>query len=222
MKNVNIEETILYEDQDIIVCRKPSGFPVQNKRIGSMDMESALKNYLVRKGEAPYIAIVHRLDQPVQGILVFGKNRESANELSRQIQQGKMEKIYLAAVEGKPEKKEGCLVDEMEKDSRTNTSRVVKEKTKNSKKAVLEYRVIKEVEEGTLLEIHLGTGRHHQIRVQMAHAGMPILGDTKYNPKTAETGTWQEIALCAYRLSFMHPKTKKKWNLRQSRLETFL
>lgn len=210
MKNVIIEETILYEDKDIIVCQKPPGYPVQNKRIGSMDMESALKNYLVRKGERPYLAVIHRLDQPVQGVLVFAKNKESANELSRQIQQGKMEKVYLAYVEGKPEKKEACLENEMEKDSRANTSRVVEKKTNNSKKAVLRYKVLKEQEEGALLEIHLQTGRHHQIRVQLAYAGMPIWGDAKYNPESAKKGEWKEIALCAYRLSFFHPITKKK------------
>lgn len=210
MKSVNIEETIIYEDQDILVCQKPSGFPVQNKRIGSMDMESALKSYLVRKGQQPYLAVVHRLDQPVQGVLVFAKNKESASDLSRQMQQGQMQKYYLAYVQGFPKEKEGCLTDELEKDARTNTSRVVKKKTANSKKAVLEYRVVKETEEGTLLEIHLHTGRHHQIRVQMAHAGMPIFGDTKYNTKEAEKEEWKEISLCAYRLSFVHPRTKKK------------
>lgn len=209
MRNI-IEETIVYEDRDIIVCQKPSGFPVQNKKIGSMDMESSLRNYLVRKGEQPYLAIIHRLDQPVQGILVFAKNKESANELSRQIQSGKMEKIYLAYVQGKPGEAEGCLHDELEKDARTNTSKVVNKKTKNSKTAMLEYKVIKETKEGALLEIHLQTGRHHQIRVQMAHAGMPIFGDTKYNPDAMKENRWTEISLCAYRLSFLHPRTKKK------------
>ena len=121
-----------------------------------------------------------------------------------------MEKIYLAYVQGKPEPKEGCLIDELEKDGATNTSKVVSKKTKNSKKAVLDYKVIKETEEGALLEIHLQTGRHHQIRVQTAHAGMPIFGDTKYNSGTGGEGRWTEISLCAYRLSFTHPRTKKK------------
>lgn len=209
MKSVKIEETILYEDEDIIVCQKPSGFPVQTRKLGSMDMENALKNYLVKKGQSPYVAVVHRLDQPVQGVLVFAKNKESANDLSRQIQQGKIQKIYLAYVQGFPEKKQGCLTDELEKDAKTNTSRVVRGKTENSKKAVLEYKEVKRTEEGTLLEISLQTGRHHQIRVQMAHAGMPIFGDTKYNPQESEE-KWKEISLCAYRLSFLHPRTKKK------------
>ena len=207
MNAINIEEMILFEDKDLIVCRKPEGFPVQSKRIGSMDMESALKTYRARKGEKPYIGVVHRLDQPVQGLLVFAKNQESAGNLSKQIQQGKFEKRYLAYVEGFPKKGEGCLVDELEKDSKNNCSRVVEGKTPASKSAKLFYKKIKETEKGTLLEIKLETGRHHQIRVQLAHAGMPILGDTKYNPDSQRQ---QPLSLCSYRLSFYHPRTKKK------------
>lgn len=207
MNAINIEEMILFEDKDLIVCRKPEGFPVQSKRIGSMDMESALKTYRARKGEKPYIGVVHRLDQPVQGLLVFAKNQESAGNLSKQIQQGKFEKRYLAYVEGFPKKEEGCLVDELEKDSKNNCSRVVEGKTPGSKSAKLFYKKIKETEKGTLLEIKLETGRHHQIRVQLAHAGMPIFGDTKYNPDSQRQ---QTLSLCSYRLSFYHPRTKKK------------
>lgn len=207
MNTINIEEMILFEDRDLLVCRKPEGFPVQSKRLGSMDMESALKTYRVRKGEKPYIGVVHRLDQPVQGLLVFAKNQESAANLSKQIQQGKFEKRYLAYVEGFPKKEECCLVDELEKDSKNNCSRVVEGKTPGSKQAKLFYKKIKETEQGTLLEIKLETGRHHQIRVQLAHGGMPIFGDTKYNPDSQRQ---QSISLCSYRLSFHHPRTKKK------------
>lgn len=194
----------------MIVCCKPPGFPVQTRKPGCMDMESALRNYLTGKGEGTYLAVIHRLDQPVQGILVFAKNKESAADLSRQIQQGKMEKKYLAYIQGKPEEKKGRLVNEMEKDAKTNTSRVVEKKTSSSKRAELDYHVLKEAEEGSLVEIHLHTGRHHQIRVQMAYAGMPLFGDTKYNPGKKEKKQWQQIALCAYKLSFFHPATKKK------------
>lgn len=210
MNNIKIEDTILYEDKEMIVCCKPAGFPVQSKRPGCMDLESALRNYLAAKGEGTYLAVIHRLDQPVQGVLVFAKNKESAAKLSQQIQQGKMEKKYLAYVQGKPEEKEGHLVNELEKDARTNTSRVVEKKTSSSKRAELDYRVLKETREGSLVEIHLHTGRHHQIRVQMAYAGMPLFGDTKYNPGEKDRTQWQQISLCAYKLSFFHPKTKKK------------
>ena len=204
-----IEETILYEDKDILVCRKPGGLPVQTRKIGMMDMESMLKNYLAAKGENPYLAVIHRLDQPVQGILVFGKNQRSGARLSEEMQKGEMRKIYLACVRGIPENQEGTLEHQIEKVPGSNLSRIVEKKTKNSKKAVLEYKVLKEENGCSLLEIHLKTGRHHQIRIQLAHAGWPILGDTKYNEKSPK-GEWEELGLCASRLSFYHPTTGKK------------
>lgn len=156
------------------------------------------------------MAVIHRLDQPVEGILVFAKNKAAAKDLNAQVQNGSMEKYYLAAVSGIPTKKESRLENELIKDAKTNTSRVTKQKTPQSKKAILEYRVLKEAEDCSLLEIHLLTGRHHQIRVQMAYAGHPLLGDTKYNPQAGKEKEWQYIALCAYKLIFTHPKTKKK------------
>ena len=124
-----------------------------------------------------------------------------------------MEKKYLAYVQGKPEEKKGRLVNEMEKDSRTNTSRVVEKKTSSSKRAELDYCVLKETEEGSLVEIHLHTGRHHQIRVQFAAHGTPLMGDTKYGaPAAASVGRARRepLALCAVRLSFLHPVTGKR------------
>ena len=100
MNVINIEEMILFEDKDIFVCRKPAGFPVQSKRLGSIDMESALKTDRVRKGEKPYIGVIHRLDQPVQGLLVFAKNQESAGSLSKQMQQGKFERVVSGICRG--------------------------------------------------------------------------------------------------------------------------
>ena len=117
MNTIKIEENILYEDKNVVVCCKPAGFPVQTRKPGCMDMESALRNYLAGKGQGTYLAVIHRLDQPVQGILVFAKNKGSAADLSQQIQQGKMEKKYLAYVQGKPEEKKGRLVNEMEKEN---------------------------------------------------------------------------------------------------------
>lgn len=210
IERLRAENIILYEDKDILVCRKPGGIPVQTRRIGLMDMENLLKNYLAAKGEKPYVAVVHRLDQPVQGILVFGKNQKSGARLSEEMQKNEMEKIYLACVQGVPEKKEGMLENQMEKVPGSNLSRIVEKKTKNSKKAVLEYKVLKTEGGCSLLEIRLKTGRHHQIRAQMAYAGWPILGDAKYNDKGPGEGDWKEIGLCASRLSFRHPATGKK------------
>lgn len=145
------------------------------------------------------------------GIIVFAKNQRAAGELSRQMRQGEMEKLYLAAVDGIPCQEQDRLEDELEKIPGSNLSKVTEKKTASSKKAILEYKVLKTQEGRALLEIRLYTGRHHQIRVQLAHRGMPICGDSKYNPKCRENnGQWQELALCAYKLSFQHPVLKKK------------
>lgn len=202
-----IEDYILYEDKNIIVCHKPAGLAVQNARIGSADMESVLKNYLYKKepGTMPYLGIVHRLDQPVEGIIVFARTPFAAKELSRQISGGQMEKIYLAVTKEKPDKEEGVLEDYLKKDGRTNTSAVVAEGTPGAKKARLSYQVIHEETERFLIKIKLDTGRHHQIRVQMAHAGMPLTGDRKYGG-----GTDTALGLCACSLTFLYPGSRKK------------
>lgn len=202
---------ILYEDESLIVFHKPAGIPVQSAKVGSMDLESALKNYLVQKGGKPYLGVIHRLDQPVEGIVVFAKTQLAAKELSRQIANNEMQKEYLAVVCNVPKERKGTLTDELEKDAKTNTSKVVLRKTAKSKQAVLDYEVMKERDNMALLSILLHTGRHHQIRVQMAHAGIPLLGDTKYNKDAANGKGRQQIALCANRLTFIHPKTRKQF-----------
>ena len=165
MKNWSSED-ILYEDKQIVVCRKHAGMAVQSARIGQMDMESALKNYL----KGGFVGIVQRLDQPVEGILVFGKSSKATANLNRQQQDGRMKKKYLAVFTGKV--KEGNkLEDVLIKDSKTNTSRVVPEGTPQGKKAVLYYKILKVTETAGLAEVTLQTGRHHQIRVQMSQIG---------------------------------------------------
>ncbi len=213
-----IKELIIFEDKDILVCRKPAGLAVQNARIGSMDLESSLKNYLAEKDgkRPPYLAVVHRLDQPVEGVLVFGKNPKAARELSSQISSGKMQKLYLAVTYGKPPAENGELEDYLKKDGKTNMSCAVKRDTPGSKKARLSYRVLEKTidkisgKEKYLLQIHLETGRHHQIRVQMAHAGMPLAGDRKYGTDTGIFAGTGGLALCAASLTFYHPFTKKE------------
>lgn len=222
---------ILYEDKDILVCYKPAGIAVQTASVGQQDMVSELKNYLVQAesmpkgagiGKEPYIGVVHRLDQPVSGVLVFAKTSAAAASLSSQIQDGRAGKIYRALICGSFEDgaKEGVLEDILVKDARTNTSRVVQPGSREAaqgKTAKLSYRVLEEKSvDGTvysLAEIKLFTGRHHQIRVQMSNAGHPILGDTKYGtPESAGLSARLDrgLKLCAYRLSFIHPKTGEK------------
>ena len=214
---------IIYEDKDIIVCHKPAGVPTQSSRIGTKDMVSILKNHLIKNtakktaSREPYLAVIHRLDQPVEGLLVFAKTPAAARELSHQLTTSGFGKYYRAQALGIFEHSEGTLEDYLVKDGRANTSRVCEENVPDAKYARLHYKVI---HTGTLpsgepfsqLEIHLDTGRHHQIRVQMAHHGMPLWADGKYKKKEElleeEQGT--AIGLCAWRLEFAHPKTGKK------------
>lgn len=200
---------IIYEDLHILVCRKPAGLAIQNASFGRKDLESMLKTYLFEKdGKAnPYLGIIHRLDQPVQGLVVFAKNPKSAAVLSAQVQDGRMKKYYRAVTCGIPKKKEERLVNYLKKNSRTNLSECVSEKVQGAKKAELYYHVLEEKDNYALLEIELFTGRHHQIRVQMAKNQTPLYGDQKYN-KNAQKG--EQIALCASRLEFYHPATGKK------------
>lgn len=175
---------ILFEDRELLVCRKPAGLPVQSASFGTKDMVSMLRTYLAEKGAkggVPYVGVVHRLDQPVEGVIVFAKNQKSAAGLSAQAADGRMEKVYQAVVLGNPGP-EGHLTDWLLKDGRTNTSRVVEPGTKGAKKAELSYRTLAEKDGKTLVEIRLHTGRHHQIRVQFAKMGTPLWGDRKYGP----------------------------------------
>lgn len=199
---------ILYEDRHLLVCRKPAGIPVQSARVGEKDMVSILRNYRNEREHNTYIGLVHRLDQPVEGVMVFAKTKEAAADLSRQVTDGRMKKQYLAVVCGKPARKEGHLVDDLLKDGRTNTSSIVKEGTKGAKRAELTYVIRGEADGYALAEIQLLTGRHHQIRVQMAGAGMPLAGDRKYHAGPgAEAAKY--VALAAHRLTFTHPAKKK-------------
>ena len=202
---------ILHEDEHVIVCYKPAGIATQTAKMGAQDMESLLKNYLYKKEKKmPYIAVIHRLDQPVEGILVFAKTSFAAKELNKGLQGAGFGKYYKAVVCGIPKEKKATLEDYLVKDGKTNTSRVGKKDEAEAKKAVLSYEVLRQEADKALVQVKLETGRHHQIRVQMANMGCPIWGDTKYNSSENVDKSWKNIALCAYHLEFVHPKTKKK------------
>jgi 23S rRNA pseudouridine1911/1915/1917 synthase len=209
------ENSIVEENDQFLVVYKPAGLAVQNRKASREDLEHLLLNYLSGKGGQtrngiPFLSVIHRLDQPVEGLLVFARTEEAAAELSRQIRENRMEKEYLAVAEGIPARPEGRLTDWLLKDGRTNTSAVVEREIRGAKKAILEYTCLKQLPEGrSLLRIRLLTGRHHQIRVQLAHAGMPLAGDRKYNPKAGREQK-ETPALCACRLSFFHPQTGEK------------
>lgn len=214
---MNVE--ILHEDEHIIVCVKPAGMPSQAERSSSMDLVSWLKNYLaLSKGNAskgvPYVSVVHRLDRPVGGIMVYAKTKKAAEALSRQFSEHQTEKRYLALLTGTLNEKSGELQNNLLKDGKTNTSAVV---SVGGKKARLDYKILQEKEDLSLALIRLYTGRHHQIRVQMAYAGAGIYGDMKYNRE--KTQKWNnehqassrgvQLELFSSYLSFKHPVTHK-------------
>ncbi len=204
---------ILFEDEQLLVVKKDAGIPVQAGRLRMMDMQGLIKRELYQrnpKGGEPYLGLIHRLDQPVEGVMVFAKTPQAAADLSRQVTDGTMKKHYLALLCGKPVKEQGTLVDYLLKDGRNNTSSVADKTVKDAKRSELNYHVLKSGETTSLAEVELLTGRHHQIRVQMANAGWPLYGDTKYNPQFQNTAEYVQTALCAYKLSFIHPKSKKR------------
>lgn len=206
------KKDIIYIDRDFLVVGKPAGLPVQTARLGEMDLEHWLLGELSEREREPYLAVVHRLDQPVEGLLVFARNRKAAACLTEQSRKREMQKEYLAVTREPPAVREGKLTDFLKRDGRTNTSRAVPPGTPGAKRAELEYQCLQTLENGrTLVRVRLLTGRHHQIRVQLARAGMPIAGDRKYG--TAGPGEGYP-ALCAWFLSFTHPTAGKRLKFR--------
>lgn len=193
---------IIHKDNEIIVCIKPTGVISQDAGADSMPQ------LLREKTGCEYIAVLHRLDTAVSGVMVYAKTKAAAAELSAQIQSGAFVKEYLAVVEGMPESPNGILEDLLFKDSSKNKSYVVKRERKGVKRAVLEYETLSTVHldngDISLLKIRLYTGRTHQIRVQFASRKMPLLGDKKYGSHFT-----CPIALFSRSISFKYPKTNK-------------
>lgn len=214
---------IIFEDKDVLVIQKPAGLATQTARVDQQDVVSELKNYL---GGPAYLGIVHRLDQPVEGLLVFGKNKSATASLTAQLQRQDMDsamnKRYYCVLCGKAPATEGRLVDYLYKD--TDGKAVVlsaedAKKDARAKRAVLQYHILRETEISTsiylsLADIHIETGRFHQIRAQMSHGGMCLLGDGKYGDDNAREISQRlgirSAALCAYSLEFTHPVSKEK------------
>lgn len=202
---------VIYEDNHIIVVEKPVNIPSQGDKTGDIDMLTLVKRYIKEKYNKPgevYLGLVHRLDRPVGGVMVFARTSKAAARLSEQVRNKDFKKKYLVIVDGKFKKNKGTLEDYLLKNEKTNTSKVVKEGTKNAKLAILDYEVLKYNEEINLsvVKVNLHTGRHHQIRVQMANAGHSICGDQKYGTR----GRGKQICLWAYELTILHPITKEE------------
>lgn len=209
---------ILYEDSSILVCVKKAGIATQSARPGEQDMVTGIKNYLVRSretGRDPYLGVIHRLDQPTAGLLVFAKTAKAAGALSGQIREGIMNKDYLALCTGNPAIKQGILTHYLERDPVMKKAVVTEQrKSPSQKKAVLSFQVEEEGQDFSLVRIHLETGRFHQIRAQFSRIGHPLVGDVKYGGERRAAGTGEKgpvgIALCACRLAFHHPTTGEK------------
>ena len=202
---------ILFEDNHIIVVEKTPNIPSQSDKTGDIDMLTVVKQYIKEKYNKPgnvYLGLVHRLDRPVGGIMIFAKTSKAASRLSDEVREKVFKKKYLAVVDGKIEKTKGSLENYLYKDERNNISKVVNKDKKNAKLAKLDYEVLfyDEVKNLSLLKINLHTGRHHQIRVQLSNFGHSIFGDQKYGTR----GTGKQIALWAYELTIMHPITKEE------------
>ena len=200
---------IVYEDNHIIVVIKEPNIPSQADKTGDVDMLSMVKNYVKEKYNKPgeaYIGLVHRLDRPVGGLMAFARTSKAASRLSEQVRNKTFKKRYLAVVDGKFVEKEGKFIDYLYKDERNNISKVVAETKKNAKLAKLDYEVLNydDKRDLSLVKIDLHTGRHHQIRVQMANAGHSLFGDQKYGTR----GKGKQIRLWAYEIEFEHPITK--------------
>lgn len=194
---------IIYEDNHLLVVEKPINVPVQADKSGDEDLLTMLKKYLKEKYNKPgdvYLGLVHRLDRPVGGVVVFAKTSKAASRLSKQVQKHEFKKIYMAVIEGKVSDS-GTFKDKLKKDEKTNITRV----SEDGKEAELSYNLIGFVNNLSLVRISLKTGRSHQIRVQFSSRKIPLYGDQKYNPKAVK----DQIALFASKLEFKHPITKE-------------
>ncbi len=196
---------VIYEDNHLLVVEKPINIPVQEDNSKDKDLLTMLKEYIKEKYNKPgnvYLGLVHRLDRPTGGIMVFAKTSKCASRLSEQIRTNQMKKEYHAVIEGILKNKEGKFEDYLLKDEKTNIVSI----NKSGKYSSLTYKVIKEVNNYSLVKIDLETGRSHQIRVQFSSRGYPLYGDHKYNKNVKED---EQLALFASSITFYHPITKE-------------
>lgn len=202
---------VLYEDNHIIVVVKPFNIPTQEDSSKDKDMLTIIKDYIKEKYNKPgnvYLGLVHRLDRPASGVMVFARTSKAASRLSDEVRNRTIKKTYLAIVHGKTKEQEK-LVDYISKDNKTNSSYIDK---KSGKESILTYTRLKydEKEDLSLIKVELETGRHHQIRLQMSNIGHPLYGDQRYG-----TQDKKQLALYAYKLEFTHPVTKEQMTFKK-------
>ena len=200
---------VIYEDNHLLVVKKPINILSQGDNTNDLDMVNLLKRYLKEKYNKPgnvFVGLIHRLDRPVGGIMVFAKTSKCSSRLSEQVRNKTIKKTYKAVIHKTMDKKEGTLKDYLYKNKKTNMVSVVTKNHKEAKDAVLDYKTLASNDEFSLVEIDLHTGRPHQIRVQFSSRNHPLYGDQRYgNSKVGE-----QIALWSYKLEFNHPTTKER------------
>ncbi len=207
MENLNV----LYEDNQVIVVVKPQNVPSQADESGDLDLLSMVKAYVKEKYNKPgeaFIGLVHRLDRPTGGIMVFARNSKSASRLSAELVSHEMKKTYYAVCHGVPQIKSGSLINYLKKDEKENIVKIVPQAEQGVKKAELTYKVLQNSDTESLIEVNILTGRSHQIRVQFAGIGCPLVGDNKYGKD--KTRASKNLGLWAGRLEFTHPVSKQK------------
>lgn len=201
---------VIYEDNHLLIVEKPVNMPTQEDESRDLDLLTALKRDLKERHQKPgnvYLGLVHRLDRPVGGVMVFAKTSKAAARLSDAVRTRELKKRYVAVIHGRPDKAYDRLTHHLVKDSKTNTVSAVAENHPAAKKAILDYRVIGSAEAFSLVRIELHTGRSHQIRVQFAAVGCPLYGDQKYGAGRSKPG--QQLALWSTMLAFSHPTLKE-------------
>ena len=205
---------VLFEDNHIIIVNKRAGDITQGDKTGDKPLSDVIKEYVKHKYNKPgkvFIGTVHRLDRPTSGIVIFARTSKALERLNKMLRDKVINKTYWALVKNKPNKAADTLTNFLKKDTKKNKSFVYKKEIEGSKKAILHYNVIKNLENYFLIEIDLETGRHHQIRTQLSHIGSAIKGDLKYGfPRSNKDGS---ISLHARKINFTHPVSKEKINI---------
>lgn len=208
-RNINVSERILHEDNHLLVVNKMAGEPVQGDISGDEPLLEKVRNYIRVRYAKPgnvFCGLVHRIDRPVSGAVVFAKTSKALSRMNEMVRNRDFDKTYWAIVEGCPEKTSGQLVNFLKKNAETNKSYVYDRETNGARQAELHYEVLASSEKYSLLSVLLLTGRHHQIRAQLSHIGCPIKGDLKYGAKRSEPDG--SILLHAKSLEFVHPVSK--------------
>ena len=201
---------VVYEDNHVIIVNKQSGEIVQGDKTGDRPLSDIVKDYIKEKYQKPgevFLGVVHRLDRPVSGLVVFARTSKALTRLNKMFAEGQVHKTYWALVQGCPEKEEDMLTHWLTRNEQQNKSYAYQREVPRSKKAQLEYRVLSRGDNYSLVEVKLMTGRHHQIRCQLSAIGCPIKGDLKYGAKRSNADG--SISLQSHRVEFVHPVSKQ-------------